>query len=116
MRSSSTMIVIRMASTPSLKASRRPRVTECMDSTTATSAGNLDRFLPEPDIRERHRVVVRAPAEVAYREAMAIDFESLLLVRAIVRAREILMGSKPAGKLEPMSFLARMHSMGWRVL
>jgi hypothetical protein len=84
-----------------------------MDNTITAKAGVLDRFMPEPDIRERHEVRVHAPAEVTYREAMAFDLESLVLVRAILRGREILMGSKPVEKTEPMSFIARTRSMGW---
>lgn len=87
-----------------------------MDSTTAAGTGALDRFLPEPDIRERHQITVRAPAEVAYREAMAFDFESLFLVRAILRGREILMGSKRAPSSEPMGFIQKTRSMGWGLL
>ena len=76
----------------------------------------LDRLLPAPDIRERHQVVVRAPADVTYREAMAFDLESLLLMRAILRGREILMGSKRVEAKGPMSFVARTRSLGWAVL
>jgi hypothetical protein len=87
-----------------------------MDSTTTDSAAMLDRFLPEPDIRERHRIGVKAPAEVVYREAMAFDLESLLLVRAILRGREILMGSKRVAAAGPMSFIAKTRAMGWGLL
>jgi hypothetical protein len=87
-----------------------------MNSTTAAQAGVLDRFLPAPDVRERHRIRVRAPAEAVYREAMTFDLESLLLVRAILRGREILMGSKPARPSEPMGFAAKMRSIGWGLL
>jgi len=86
------------------------------DSTTDAGAGALDRFLPEPDIRERHHVRVRAPAEVVYREAMAFDFESLLLVRALLRGREILMGGKLALPGERLGFAAKMRSIGWELL
>jgi hypothetical protein len=87
-----------------------------MHNTTAAGAGALDRFLSAPDIRERHQVVVRAPAEIAYREAVALDLESLVLVRAILRGREILMGSKPAGPSEHKGFVEKMRSMGWGLL
>ncbi|HEV8480719.1 MAG TPA: hypothetical protein VGR66_07975 [Candidatus Eisenbacteria bacterium] len=76
----------------------------------------LDRYIPKPDICERHHTTVRAPAEVAYRVAMEFDFESLFLVRAILRGREILMRAPPALPAPPMGFVAKTRSMGWGLL
>jgi hypothetical protein len=43
----------------------------------------LDLFIPQPDIRERHETVVRAPAELVLQVARGFDMESIPLVRAI---------------------------------
>jgi hypothetical protein len=79
-------------------------------------ASVLDRYIAQPDMRERHETKVRAPADAVYREAMDFDFESLLLVRAILRGREILMRAPPAPPAPRMGFPAKTRSIGWGLL
>lgn len=76
----------------------------------------LDRFMPRYEVRERHEIEVPAPAEVTYGAALALDLRRSRLVRAIFRARELLMGSSPARPAARQDFLAEMLALGWRVL
>jgi hypothetical protein len=75
----------------------------------------LDGFMPDPEVSEVHETRVAAPADVAYRVAAELDFQSSPLVKAIFRGRELIMGSAPTPR-EPQSFLSEVRSLGWRVL
>lgn len=60
----------------------------------------LDRFIPNPDIRERHTVIVRAPAQRVQDVARAFDMQSVPVVRTLVRARQRFSApARPAGPL-----------------
>lgn len=77
----------------------------------------LDEFLPAPDARERHAVVVRAPADLVYDVARHFDLRSIPLVHAIFRLRARLMGARAdarqgGGRLDTGSLMR----MGWGVL
>jgi len=87
-----------------------------MRDNTLAKASVLDGYIPKPDIRERHQTKVRAPADVVYREAMEFDFESLVLVRTILRGREILMRTPPAPPAPRMGLAAKTRAMGWGLL
>lgn len=76
----------------------------------------LDRFLPAFDIRERHRVRVRAPVEATYAAAVALDLGRSRMVRAIFRARALAMRAKGDPALPAGTLLDVTQGMGWRVL
>jgi hypothetical protein len=76
----------------------------------------LDRFIPAWEVRERHQTVVAAPAEVTWAAARALDLRQSPLVRAIFRARELLMGSAPTDRPACGDFVTEMLALGWRVL
>lgn len=75
----------------------------------------LDPWIPRWDARERHAVTIRAPALLAFQAAAGLDFESVRLVRAIIRLRARLLGGRPAPR-EPRPFLEEMREKGWQVL
>lgn len=75
----------------------------------------LDRLIPQPDVRERFETTVEAPAAVVLAAAAGLDLQSLPLVRAIFRLRELLMGASPAARAR-QGLLADMQSLGWGVL
>jgi len=76
----------------------------------------LDRFMPQYEIREHHRILVAAPAEVTYAAARALDLQRSRAIRGIFRARQLIMGASPtAGPTSP-TFLEQALSLGWRVL
>lgn len=76
----------------------------------------LDRFMPQPDVRERHEGVIEAPADLVFDVAMHFDLQSIPLVRAIFWLRGKLMGAAPAGPRVPKGLIAEMMSLGWGVL
>jgi hypothetical protein len=80
-----------------------------------TPPSPLDPFLPAFDARERHAVIVRAPAALVYETARRFDMQSLPLVRMIFRLRERFMGSTPVVR-PPWGFFDEMRGLGWGVL
>jgi hypothetical protein len=76
----------------------------------------LDRFMPVYEVAERHRVRVAAPPDVTFAAAGALDLQQLAIVRAIFRARELVLGAQPPATRNPTGLLAEMTSLGWRIL
>jgi hypothetical protein len=76
----------------------------------------LDRFMPDFEVRERHKVHVAAPAAVALTAATEIDLESCAIIRAIFKGREWILHSKPDNTLRPRGLLAQTKSLGWGLL
>jgi hypothetical protein len=75
----------------------------------------LDHFMPEYEVAERHHVSVAAPAAVTLAAAADTDLQESSIVRAIFRARELVLGAEP-GVSTPTGLLAQTTSLGWRVL
>lgn len=73
----------------------------------------LDRLLPEYDIVERHQIRVAAPADVTFAAACSVDFQDSAIIRAIVRARELLLGARHEPVSRPRGLLAATRAMGW---
>ena len=76
----------------------------------------LDRVMPLYDVAERHHIHVAAPAEITFAAACEQDLMALPIVRAIFKAREILLGGEPDTMLRPRGLLAWSTSIGWGVL
>jgi hypothetical protein len=76
----------------------------------------LDRFMPKWDVRERFELDVDAPADLVLRTACAFDMQSLPLVKAVFRLREVLMGAAPAAPRRPQGIVAETRSLGWGLL
>ena len=76
----------------------------------------LDLFIPKYDVAERHHVVVAAPADVTFGALVDMSLEQSPLIRAIFRAREVLLragaGQEPPGG----TLLALTRELGWKVL
>ena len=76
----------------------------------------LDRFMLAYDVVERQYVQVAAPAEITLAAASNIDLQQLAIVRAIFRAREVILGSGPEKRVLPRPLLSQMKPLGWGVL
>jgi hypothetical protein len=76
----------------------------------------LDRFLPDYDVADRHRVRVAAPADVTFRAACEMDLGRSAVIRAIFRARELALGARRAATSAPRGLVALARSLGWGVL
>lgn len=76
----------------------------------------LDGFVPAYDVVERHHVSIAAPADIALQAALEMNLEQSPVVRAIVRTRELVMGSTPGPRRTPRGLAADMQALGWGVL
>ena len=76
----------------------------------------LDRFMPVCEVMERHRVRVAAPAAVTLAAAREIDLFELPVVRAVFKARELILRAAPGNRPRPRGLLAQMQSLGWVIL
>ena len=85
--------------------SRRPR-----------ESGLLDRFIPDPEVIERHHIAVNAPADVVLSTATHMPLLDSPTIRAVIRLRELAMGGAPDTRPHPEPLLEQMQSIGWVVL
>jgi hypothetical protein len=76
----------------------------------------LDQFMGEYEVAERHHVRVTAPAAITLSAAADMDLQQSRIIRAIFRARELVLGAEPDAATHPKGLLAQMTSLGWRVL
>jgi hypothetical protein len=76
----------------------------------------LDRFMPDYEVAERHHIHVAAPAEITFAAACETDLMQSPIIRAVFRARELILGSQPDSAEHPRGVLAYTTSLGWRVL
>ena len=76
----------------------------------------LDRFIPEYDVVERHHVRVAAPPAITLAAAAELELDQSALIRAIFRARELVLRSAPDTQTRPRGLRAQMMSLGWGVL
>ena len=78
----------------------------------------LDGFMPLYDVVERHRVYVAAPADVTLGVARDMNVSDSCVVRAIFRARELMLGATPPpqGVALPPGLVPSALHLGWGVL
>ena len=72
--------------------------------------------MPAYDIAERHQIAVGAPAEITLAAARGLDLRQSWIVRAIFRAREIVLGADVDTATRPRGLVAFTTSIGWGVL
>ena len=76
----------------------------------------LERFIPDPGVRERFETTVRAPADLVTDVAAHFDMQSLIVVKAIFWLREKLMRASSSGLRKPLGILEETKSLGWGIL
>jgi hypothetical protein len=76
----------------------------------------LDIFMPVYDVSERHRVGIAAPADITFGALIDMNLDDSLVVRAIFKGREMLLGAEPDVKPNAHSFVAVTKELGWVVL
>jgi hypothetical protein len=76
----------------------------------------LDVFMPRYDLSERHHVGIAAPADVTFGALMDMNLDDSLVVRAIFRGREIVLGAEPNAKPKAHSLVVMTKELGWVVL
>jgi hypothetical protein len=75
----------------------------------------VDRFISEPDIRERFEKTINAPAAVVMKAAYEIDMQSILPIRAIISARKYILGGT-ADKRVSRGLVQETRDLGWGTL
>jgi len=73
----------------------------------------LDPFIPNPDVRSRQEIVVRAPAGVVLDVARGFDMQSIPGVRAIIWLRGRVLGATAHRGRAPIGLVGEMLGMGW---
>jgi hypothetical protein len=76
----------------------------------------LDRFIPEYDVVEHHRIAVEAPADITLAVATEIDLLQSPIVKAIFKARQILMRGTMRENQGPKTLLEQVRGVGWGIL
>ena len=74
---------------------------------------SLDRFIPQPDVRERFEISIRAPASLVLDVASNFDMQSLPLVKAIFWLREKVLRSSSHAPRRSQGLLEEMQALGW---
>ena len=76
----------------------------------------LDRFMPVYEVVERHHVQVAARPEVTLAVASEMDMSRSAVVRAIFKARELILRAAPDATPRPRGLVAHVQSLGWVLL
>jgi len=76
----------------------------------------LDRFMPEYEVRELHRVGVRAPVEATFACACGFDLRRSAVVQTLFKGRELLLGAKSNDLSQPAGLVEQAKAWGWTVL
>jgi hypothetical protein len=79
----------------------------------------LDRFMCEHDVVERNHVRIEAPPDVAFAAAREASLDRSRIVRAIFRAREIILRGRPESRslsTAGTGIVEQMTSIGWALL
>lgn len=78
----------------------------------------LDRFMPEPEVDEYHRLKVRAPAAVTFAAATQMDIQASPAVKGIfwLRAVPALLRGEPFRPQGSRGIVAETLDQGWGVL
>jgi hypothetical protein len=73
-------------------------------------------FIPTPDVRDCHEIVIAAPAALVFFDATRVDLHSLPIVRTIFRVRAWLMGDAVEPPRKSLGLVAEMMVLGWGLL
>jgi hypothetical protein len=73
----------------------------------------LTPFIPTPDVRERHEVIVHASAAITMAAAERFDMHSIRVVSAIFRLRAWFMRAIPPPRRWPNGFMDEVRTLGW---
>ncbi|HEX5829805.1 MAG TPA: hypothetical protein VFY16_02415 [Gemmatimonadaceae bacterium] len=84
--------------------------------TGGVRALRLGTFIPAPEVVERHEIRVAAPAEITLTAAREIDLYRSPVIRAIFRARELVMRAHDEGSRRPRAFVDEVLALGWGIL
>jgi hypothetical protein len=81
-----------------------------------TQESQLDQFIPEYEVVERHGLRVAAPAGIAFEAACDMNIQQSAIVRAIFRTRALVLRSKSDEETRLLGLLEQAKAWGWGVL
>ena len=73
----------------------------------------LDVFMPSSHAVESHSVRVAAPADIALKAMAELDWRRPAVIRAVIRARQWMLGGADETRALPSGLLAHMKALGW---
>jgi hypothetical protein len=76
----------------------------------------LDDLMPIYEVFEHHSVRVSASAGIAFSVASSMDLSDSSVVRAIFKAREMILSGTAQDRLPPGPLLAQVKGLGWKML
>lgn len=76
----------------------------------------LECFMPAPEVVERHHLALAAPPEIAFAAAQQAELDSSRIIRAIFRARELILRAKPDETPRHQPMIEMMKAIGWGML
>jgi hypothetical protein len=77
----------------------------------------LDSFMPAYDVAGRQHVRVTAPAQTTFSAGRGMNLQQSVIVRAIFRTRELILGSEPEKeKPPPLGLVDQAKAWGWGML
>jgi hypothetical protein len=77
----------------------------------------LDSFMPAYDVAGRQDVRVAAPAQTTFSAGRDMNLQQSVIVRAIFRTRELILGSRPGKeKARPLGLVDQAKAWGWGML
>ncbi|HVA26841.1 MAG TPA: NAD(P)H-dependent oxidoreductase [Candidatus Baltobacteraceae bacterium] len=76
----------------------------------------LDRVMPRYEVGVHHEVEIRAAVDVAFEAMQHTDFEQSLVVKALLRAREIILGAAHETRAMPSGLTDQLAAIGWSVI
>jgi hypothetical protein len=85
------------------------------EKASADGLALLDSFIPHPDVRERHEVIINAPAPLVFEVARNFDIQSVKMVRVLFWLRAKALRAKIVRR-RSQGFIADMLALGWEPL
>jgi hypothetical protein len=76
----------------------------------------LDRFMPDYEVVERHHIRVAAPAAVALVSAKNLNVLDSAVARALFKTRAWVLGGTTGARKLPRALADQAQAIGWRVL
>src|SRR5262249_27991278 len=73
----------------------------------------LDVLMSKYEVADRHKIHVKAPAEVTLAAVTEVDLEDCAIIRGIFKGRELILRSKSENVVRPRGLLAQMKFLGW---
>jgi len=93
------------------------RYGQAQHASTESSDRLLDSFIPAYDVAGHQEVFVAAPAQIAFSAGCNMNIQQSVIVRAIFRSRELVLGGeREKEKAQPLGLVDQAKAWGWGLL